>query len=124
MGKNPRPLRVADRIQEELGEIFARRMKDPRLGFVTVTGVDVSPDLRVAKIFISALTKEEADSGMEALDRAKGFLRSELGSRLSLRYVPELIFKVDEAAERGQRIEELLRELKNNPSDEGEDQPQ
>ena len=110
-GRSPRPLRVADRIQEEMSEIL-RLVKDPRLGFITVTGVEVTEDLRQARIFVSALQEDELAASMKALHSAKGFIRSQLGGRLALKHVPELSFREDHSAEYGQRIESLLRSLK------------
>ena len=111
MTKSPRPLRVADRIQVELSEIIQRRLKDPRLGFLTVTGVDVPPDLRSARVFVSTLRDEDVESMLAGLEHAKGFLRRELGKRLQLRHVPDLEFKLDRSAARGTHMENLLRRI-------------
>lgn len=108
-----RATRVAHHIQEELGRIFARGLKDPRVGFVTLTGVELSPDLRYGKVFYSVLgTEEEKKETAEGLKAATGFLKREVGRALSLRYVPELRFIYDDSAERSARIEELLREAR------------
>lgn len=97
-------------IQEEISELLQRQVKDPRLGgFVTVTGVSVSSDLRHAKIFISIMgSEEEKVEAMEALTNASGFLRKELGTRLRLRYNPELSFHRDDSIEHGSHILELI----------------
>lgn len=108
-----RATRVAHHIQEELGSIFARGLKDPRVGFVTITGVELSPDLRYGKVFYSVMgTEEEKKETAEGLKAASGFLKREVAKALSLRYVPELRFLYDDSAERGARIEELLREAR------------
>lgn len=112
MPVNPRSQRVADRIQVELSDIIHRRMKDPRTGFVTITGVEVSPDLRAAKVYFSALDEETLTTNLETFERAKGFLRSQLGQRLHLRHTPELMFYPDHSAEHGLRVESLLKELR------------
>lgn len=108
-----RATRVAHHIQEELGRILSRGLKDPRVGFVTITGVELSPDLRHARVYYSVMgTEEEKRQTAEGLDAAKGFLKREVARALSLRYVPELRFLYDDSAERGARIEKLLREVR------------
>jgi ribosome-binding factor A len=111
MPGNPRAQRVADQIQAELSDIIRRRLKDPRCGFLTLTSVLVSNDLREAQVFVSALGDDELTRTMETLERAKGFLRHELGRRVRMRYLPELHFRVDRSAEYGRRVEEILKEL-------------
>ena len=108
-----RPERVAQVIQQHLAQVFARgNMKDPRLGLVTITGAKISPDLRQARVYWTvhgdAKVQEETKKGLEA---ARGFLRRELG-QLGLRVVPDLAFSYDEAIDRGDRIDQLLREAK------------
>ena len=105
--------RVGEMLREEVSTLLQRQLKDPRLGFVTITGADVSPDLRHAKVFVSVLgTTEERTKSLEALGHARGFLRSELSKRARLRTVPELTFLEDEAAETGSRIFALLQEAR------------
>lgn len=105
----PRKDRVAAAIHHELTGLVQRGMNDPRLGFVTVTGVDLSPDLRHARVFVSILGSAEAQSGsMEALAGAAGYLRRELAHRLNLRRTPDLQFELDLSGARGERIEQLL----------------
>jgi len=111
MPGNPRAQRVADQIQAELSDIIRRRLKDPRCGFLTLTSVEVSNDLREAQVFVSALGDDELTRTMATLERAKGFLRSELGQRIRMRYLPELHFRVDRSAEYGRRVEDILKEL-------------
>lgn len=118
-----RATRIAHHIQEELGRILAKGLKDPRVGFVTITGVELSPDLRHGKVFYSVLgSEEEKRATGEGLKAASGFLKREAARALSLRHVPELRFVYDDSAERGARIEELLREArKMDEGGEGED---
>ncbi len=104
--------RVADQIRMEVADILARKTKDPRVGFITVTGVDLSPDLRVAKVFVTTLQQaQEEETALEGLRHALGFIRAELGRRLNLRYIPELIFRCDRSEQRGTRIDQLLDSL-------------
>lgn len=104
-----RASRVAEAIKKEVTQMLGNELKDPRIGFVTVTGVDVCPDLRHARIFVSVYGKdEEKVQTLQALNKAKGFVRSELGKRIRLRYTPEVEFRFDESIERGARIMELL----------------
>lgn len=104
--------RLGQQIQEEVSEIIRRRMKDPRLGFVTVTGVRVTADLSFAYVYVSAMgTSQEADQTFRCLTSAAGFIRTELGKRLRVKHVPELRFKYDDSCERVARIESMLREL-------------
>jgi len=108
-----RATRVAHHIQEELGRILARGLKDPRVGFVTITGVELSPDLRHGRVYYSVMgTEEEKRKTAEGLKSASGFLKREVAKALQLRYVPELRFIYDDSAERGARIEALLREIR------------
>lgn len=107
-----RQRRVADYIQEQLAELFLREARDPRLGQLTITGVDVSPDLRQAKIFFSVLGDEAlVREVQQALDHAAGYLRRELASRLQLRFAPSLTFRHDSSLVTGSRIEELLNQI-------------
>lgn len=104
--------RLAEVIRAEASEIIQRGLKDPGIGFASITDVVVSTDLRHAKIFVSVLGDEEAKRRtMAALERATGHVRSELGARLAVRFVPEILFRLDESIERGTRITSLLREV-------------
>lgn len=108
-----RPERLAEVIKEEVSLMLQGELKDPRIGFATITGVEVSADLRHAKIYVSVYgSSEEQKATMEALHSAKGYVKSELGRRLRLRYAPEIVFKLDPSIERGARIMELLQEVK------------
>jgi ribosome-binding factor A len=104
---------VGAQIQKLLGELFARGLKDPRVGMVTVTGVDVTADLRDARVYwTSHGTDAEMKATQAGLQAARGYLRREVGQALGLRVSPELHFSYDEAIDRGERIEKLLREVK------------
>ena len=106
-----RPEKVAERIKEEVSQIIAGGLKDPRLGFVTVTDARVSPDLRHARIYVSVMGSDrEIDSSLAALKSASGFIRRELGLSLHLVRTPELTFEFDQTAMSASRIEEILRE--------------
>lgn len=104
--------RIAEQMKKELTDIISRKLKDPRIGFVTITDVEVSGDLQIAKVYISVLGDEQAaENSLKGLERAKGFIRSEIGSRIRLRIVPEIHFEMDTSIAYGNRIEDLLRNL-------------
>ncbi|MBC7230225.1 MAG: 30S ribosome-binding factor RbfA [Actinobacteria bacterium] len=104
--------RVNEACREALGEVLQEKMKDPRVGFVTVTRVEVSPDLRQAKVWLSVLgTEEEVEECMQAMKRAKGFMRRELGRRVRMRYTPELRILLDRGAEVSERVQGILNRL-------------
>ena len=103
--------RVGDQIRMEVADILARRTKDPRVGFITVTGVDLSPDLRLAKVYVTTLQEGREAHALEGLNSALGFIRAELGRRLALRYTPDLIFRQDKSGQYGNRMEKLLDSL-------------
>ena len=106
--------RVGEQIKKELSLILQTEFKDPRLGFITVTGVDVTNDLSQATVYLSVLgSDEQKEDTLKALAKGTGFLRSELGRRIRLRHVPELIFKFDSSVEYGSRIEHLLSQINN-----------
>ena len=104
-----------DRVSEELREILAEeipKLKDPRVGFVTVTGVRVTPDLRLARVFYTSMGDDRARRATAAaLRSARGHLRQVIGHEVRLKTLPDLRFEEDAAIERGDRIEELLRGL-------------
>lgn len=109
--------RVAEQMKKELTDILSRKVKDPRIGFLTVTDVEVTGDLQQATVYITVLGGEEEREGtLKALAKAKGFIRSELGSRIRLRKTPELLFEFDESVEYGNKIDTLLRQLKDSDS--------
>lgn len=104
--------RVGEQMKKELSDIIGRKIKDPRIGFVTVTDVQVTGDLQQAKVFISVLGDEEQkENTLKGLAKAKGFIRTEIGQRIRLRKTPEIIFEFDESIDYGNRIESLLHQL-------------
>ncbi len=112
--------KVGELIQEEISSLLLRRIKDPRIGFVTLTRVKVTDDLKAARVFYSVIGGEqEKKSSREGLDSATGFIRRELGRRLRLRYTPELIFIFDDSLEYGDHIEQLIQGLKEDAQDDG-----
>lgn len=109
---NVRVHRVGEQIKKEMVRILQRELKDPRIGFVTVTGVEMTGDLQQAKVYISVMGDEEQKMNtLEGLSRAKGFIRSEIGKVVKLRKTPELIFQFDESIEYGNKIEKLLQQI-------------
>ncbi|MBI2266909.1 MAG: 30S ribosome-binding factor RbfA [Armatimonadetes bacterium] len=112
--------RVKELIKQEAMHVI-RELKDPRLGFVTVTDAEVSPDLRHSKIYVSILGDESAKkSTMSGLSSARGFVRSELGKRIRLRFTPEIEFRFDVSIERGDHISRLIREVRQRDESLGE----
>jgi len=110
---NPRTRRVAERIQVELAEILTMKTEDPRLRVLSITGVTVTRDLSSARIFITgSIPKEEETAVKRALAHATPYFRTLLAPRLQLRIVPELHFEFDRSVETGNRIEQLLREIR------------
>ena len=104
--------RVADQIRMEVADILIRKIKDPRMRSVTVTDVELTPDLRIAHIFFTTMEKDEAERDIIAgLSKASGFVRAELGRRLTLRYLPEVVFKKDVSGLCGDRVLQLLEGL-------------
>jgi len=104
--------KVEQFIKEELSEILRREVNDPRIGFVSVTDVELSVDLRHARVFVSVLGDKDAKTAtMAGLESAMGYIRRELGQRLQMRYTPDITFKLDESIERGSRIMKLLGEV-------------
>lgn len=107
-----RTARVEDLLRAELSELILREVQDPRVRLATVSAVDVSPDLRHARVRVSVLGEDaQRAETVEALQHARGFLRSRLAPRLRLRVVPDLAFELDRGAEYSQRITDLLESL-------------
>ena len=103
-----RPRKVADLIQRELSDLLRREVRDPDIGMLTITSVDVSPDLSHAKVFFTLLDPEKKPSTEKALHRAAGYLRSQIAHRIKLYTTPELRFVYDESIERGDRLSQLI----------------
>jgi ribosome-binding factor A len=114
MGSNVRPERVGQEIQAAVAEMLTRGdLHDPRIGYITITGVKVSPDLRVARIYYSMIgTDDEKARTKEGLEAAKGYVRREVTSRVKLRVSPEVFFTFDGSLEEGDKIERLIKEVK------------
>ena len=111
--------RVAEEIKKEVAVMIRDEIKDPRIGFITITAVDVTNDLRHSKIFISILgSAEEKEASIKALNKANGFIRSKLGRRIRLCYTPEITFIFDDSIEHGAKIMTLLNKVK---ADKGEE---
>lgn len=107
-----RPARVGELIQVELATLLLKELKDPRLELTTVSHVEVSPDLRHARVYISRVGEaEEQENALRGFQRAAGFIRGRLGKRLKLRYVPKLEFVIDTGIAYGVRISSMLNEL-------------
>ncbi len=105
--------RVGHLIQMELSRLLLHRVKDPRLGFVTITHVKVTPDLRSACVFYSAMGDEKSRKNSQvALEKAAGFLQKEIGSAIQLRNTPKLQFCFDDSLDRGLEIDKVLRKLR------------
>jgi ribosome-binding factor A len=93
--------------------MLTRNTKDPRIGFVTVTGVDLSPDLRHAKIYVSAMgTERQKKESLAALEHAAGWIRHELGQRVRMKFLPEIVFRTDSSLDYGEKIDRLLDEIR------------
>ena len=112
-----RPERVAQRIRREIADILEHRLRDPRLGsLISVTDVEVTPDLSLARVYVSVLDAETRERVLAILATAAGFVRHELTPRLGLREVPEIRFLLDTSIDRGARVEDLLRRLNQGES--------
>ncbi len=109
--------RVGDLIREEVADIIMYKLKDPRIGFVTVTGVDLSPDLKIAKVYVSILKEEEREQTLEVLNSSKHFIRSALTKRLKMKFIPSIEFRQDTSIEYGFKIDKLLKDIKKSDED-------
>src|SRR6476620_4216479 len=122
MGQGSRPERVADQIRSELATLLAREVHDPGIGFITLTRVQISPDLQMARVYYTALGDDKARAASaQALERAAPFLRRQIGSRLRLRRTPDLKFVYDLSIAGQDRIEQLLNELRTPAADDHDD---
>lgn len=110
--KHKRCDKVAETIHETISAILSRGLNDPRIGFVTIIAVDVTVDLRLAKVFFTVIGDDLAKKNSEAgLNSAKGYIRRELGKVLSLRFLPDIVFVYDHSQDYGNRIDTILREI-------------
>jgi ribosome-binding factor A len=113
-----RATRVADLLQKEISSIILTELQDPRIGFVTVTDVSVSDDLRYAKVYISVLgTADELEQSFQGLNSARGYIQNCIGRSMTLRYTPEISFHSDTSASYFSRIDKLLRHINSSSSD-------
>ncbi|WP_305046276.1 ribosome-binding factor A [Geoalkalibacter sp.] len=110
--------RVGDQIQKEISVLLVKGLKDPRIGFVTITGVEVTPDLHLARVFFTVMGDAKARRESEAgLKSSIPFIRRELGKRLRMRYTPDLLFEYDTSVDYGSRIDHLLQEIQGEQTD-------
>lgn len=107
-----RAQRVSDLLREEIAEIVMKKVKDPRLGFLTITGVTITDDLKIAKVYVSILKGEERETTLDVLNSAKGFIRGEIAKRVRMKTIPSLEFRIDESIEYGDRIDRLLKDIR------------
>lgn len=124
-----RTQRVGGQIQRELAQMIQQELRDPRVGFVTISDVEVSRDLTHAKIFVTLLDpKQDVEATLHALNKAGGFLRRQLGKRIVMRVLPELHFVYDNSLDTGARVDELLHrvaaEQRGERSDDNTEEPQ
>ena len=109
-------------LQRELTDIISKEVKNPQVGFITITGVEVTGDFSLAKVYVTFLGQGyRKKHGLEALEKSKGFIRSMLASRLTIRRVPELKFIYDSSLDYGDKIESLIKEIHENDDPQAED---
>ncbi|HQF41394.1 MAG TPA: 30S ribosome-binding factor RbfA [Ignavibacteriaceae bacterium] len=114
--------KVEQLIKEEISLIFLHKLSDTDLGFVTITNVRVSPDLKIAKIYLSVLEKEKRELVLDKIDFKKGYIRSELAHRIRMKFIPELKFFIDDTLDYVEKIEGLIKKIHendNNKTNEG-----
>lgn len=103
---------VGDLLRDEISFMIQRGLKDPRIGFASITRVDVSPDIRYATVFVSVLgTEEEQSESLVALNNASGYIRHELGPKLTMRSIPNIRFRLDKSMEHAENVQRLLSEI-------------
>ncbi|HSW39275.1 MAG TPA: 30S ribosome-binding factor RbfA [Acidobacteriota bacterium] len=118
MQPSRRPKRLALQIQHEISSMLSRDLKDKRVGFVTVTGVQMTPDLRHAKIFVSSMGSDnEKKESLDALKYASGWIRHELGRRIRIKYLPEISFFADTSQDYGDHIDNLIQKIHDHDHD-------
>jgi ribosome-binding factor A len=117
-----RQLQVAEQIHRELSTLLMFEARDPRLSSITITDVDITPDLLIAHVYFTLLgTEEDKQATMAGLEHARGYLRTQVAERIQQRLAPELVFRFDRSAEEGERIDRILDRLKDSPSSGAED---
>ncbi|MGM0437450.1 MAG: 30S ribosome-binding factor RbfA [Bacillota bacterium] len=117
-----RERKVAEFLKEEISQIIRREVKDPRIGFVSITDVEVSGDLRHAKVFVSVYGDEtEKEETMAGLEKATGFIRKLVGDRITTYHTPEIIFRYDDSIEHGVYISNLIKEVREEEKEENTD---
>ena len=121
MRKTRRTSRVGENVRDALVDVFRHDLKDIKVGMTSITDVEVSPDLHLARVFLSGLKEEETRDLIKSLHAVRGKVRHYLGQRIRLRYTPELEFKYDETPMRAGRVEDLLAEIKKNESSKSDD---
>lgn len=117
MRKTRRTSRVGESVRDALVEVFRHDLKDARLAMVSITDVEVSPDLHLARVFLSGLKEDETQQIVKDLHAQRGRIRHFLGQKVRLRFTPELDFRYDDTSARAGRIEELLRDVKSDDND-------
>ncbi len=114
--------KIADLIQKEVSHMLVRTLKDPRIGFVTITKVAVSEDCRLAKVYFSVTgSSDERERSTDGLNSAKGYVRKELGRRIRMKYIPEIIFQFDPSIEYAIHIGEVIEHIKKEREDKGDE---
>ena len=113
--------KVQKMIKEELSLIFLNRMKDPAFSLITITGVKVSPDLKMAKIYVSVLEKDSREFVLKKLNRLNKMIRSSLAQAINLKFAPELMFYIDETADYVNKMDELFKQIRENDSEGSEE---
>lgn len=103
--------KVERTIKEEVSLIFLHKLKDPAFGFITITNVKMSPDLKIAKIYISVYDKDKRQVVLDRVNEAKGLIRSELSHRISMRFIPELDFYIDDTTDYIEKIENIFKQI-------------
>lgn len=120
--KVQRSFRVGEQIHKEISALLLKGLKDPRIGFVTITSVDVTPDLHLARVYFTVMGDASARKDAEkGLKHSASFIRRELGQRLRMRYVPDILFVYDSSIEYGNHIESLLRDIHTEHGDDQRD---
>lgn len=112
-----RRVRVADLIKKEIAEIVLNELQDPRINFVSITDVEVTTDLKLAKVYFSVLDSVKEQETLKVLTHSKSFIKKELSRRVSLKFLPDLMFKIDKSVEYGKKIDQILQQIKEKDID-------